>query len=193
MRLGHALGALLGGLLISTIWAAPAAAGCVDPSALLHPLRLLPMADHSDDGPSIVGLWQFTFLSDGNNVPPFNIPDGAPLDQGYAQWHSDGTEIMNSGRDPVTSNFCLGVWTATGRQTARLNHFALSWDNTGMLCKPEPGKTNCFVGAANIREEVIVDRRGDSYSGFVTIDQYDNDGNRMFRLTGKIKARRVNP
>jgi len=35
------------------------------------------------------------------------IPDGVPLDDGYATWHSDGTEIMNSGRVPKTGSF---VW-----------------------------------------------------------------------------------
>jgi hypothetical protein len=29
------------------------------------------------------------------------------IDAGFAQWHSDGTEIMNS-HAPATSNFCLG-------------------------------------------------------------------------------------
>ena len=193
MRLGHAAGAVLGGALIGTMWAAPASAGCVDLSPLRAQVRLLPSSNPGSDLPSIVGLWQFTFSSVGNNVAPFFIPDDAPLDAGFAQWHSDGTEIMNSSRDPVTSSFCLGVWTATGPRTVRLNHYALSWDNTGKLCTPEPGETNCMVGPANIREELALDRRGDSYTGMVTIEQYDNNHNRMFKLTGKVAARRINP
>jgi len=44
--------------------------------------------DDFDDDISIIGLWQFAFSSVGNNVPPFNIPDKAPLDAGYAQRRS---------------------------------------------------------------------------------------------------------
>ena len=70
-----------------------------------------------DDDASIVGLWQFVFTSKGNDVAPFLIHDGDPLDAGYAQWHSDKTEIMNSSRDPATSSFCLGTWKQVGNRT----------------------------------------------------------------------------
>src|SRR5262249_45448592 len=126
-------------------------------------------------------------------VEPFNIPDNAPLDAGYAQWHSDETEIMNSSRDPATSNFCLGTWKKTGHRKFKLNHFALSWDNSGSgkMCTPDPGAPSCFVGPTNIREEVFLDRSGNSYTGTVTIDQYDKDNHWMFQLTGKISAHRI--
>jgi hypothetical protein len=202
--------ALCGAAVLATAVASPAAAGCVDPPTLLSQ-RAAPLL-HSqgkgspafndghgavgrdfddDDDVSIVGLWQFVFSSTGNNVPPFLIPDNAPLDAGYAQWHSDETEIMNSGRDPATSNFCLGTWKKIGRRRYKLNHFALSWDNTGKFCTPEPGAPSCFVGPTNIREEVILDRRGNTYTGSVTIDQYDPDNNFKFRLTGNISAHRI--
>jgi hypothetical protein len=191
--------------------ATPAAAGCVDPPTLLSQRALAPLLHlpgkgspafsdrqgsagrdfDDDDDASIVGLWQFVFSSVGNDVPPFLIPDGAPLDAGYAQWHSDETEIMNSGRDPATSNFCLGTWKRIGPRQYKLNHFALSWDNTGKFCTPEPGAPSCFVGPTNIREEVVVDRHGNTYSGHVTIDQYDPNNKFMFRLTGKISAHRI--
>ncbi|HST09571.1 MAG TPA: hypothetical protein VLL05_04290, partial [Terriglobales bacterium] len=35
----------------------------------------------------IVGFWNVTFTARGNA----DIPDGAPIDHAYAQWHSDGT------------------------------------------------------------------------------------------------------
>src|SRR5437868_14202120 len=70
--------------------------------------------------PSIVGLWSFTFHAGGHTI-----------DFGYAQWHSDGTEIMNSGgRAPSTENFCLGVWASTGTSSYHLNHWALSYDTS---------------------------------------------------------------
>jgi hypothetical protein len=56
----------------------------------------------SDDGgwpgeTGIVGMWRFQLVA----------PNGAVVDDGYAQWHSDGTEIQNSGlHAPITSNFC---------------------------------------------------------------------------------------
>src|SRR5579863_4094457 len=80
----------------------------------------------SDDGgwrdePSIVGMWRFELVTG---------PTGAVVvDDGYAQWHSDGTEIQNSGlHAPNTGNFCLGVWKQVGPMTYRLNHFPLAWD-----------------------------------------------------------------
>jgi hypothetical protein len=117
--------------------------------------------DTRDDAP-IVGLWKIQFLSKGNP----GIDDGTVLDDGYATWHSDGTELMNSSRPPMTGNFCMGVWKQTGRSTFTLNHFALSWDKTGTT----------FVGPTNIREVVTVDPSHDAYRGTFTITQYDVDG-----------------
>jgi hypothetical protein len=57
-------------------------------------------------GSAIVGFWHVTFVSKGTGF----IPDGTIVDMGFSQWHSDGTEILNSSRPPATSNFCLGVW-----------------------------------------------------------------------------------
>jgi hypothetical protein len=53
-----------------------------------------------------VGFWKVTFTAEGNTEGP---PDDTPIDSGYVQWHSDGTEIMNSGRPPQNGNICLGV------------------------------------------------------------------------------------
>ena len=198
-----------GAAMLATVVASPAAAGCVDPVSVLSkrgpaPLLHLPgtgspafgegqesVGRDSDENGSIVGLWQFVFKSTGNDAEPFRIKDGDQLDAGYAQWHSDETEIMNSSRDPATSSFCLGTWKRTGNRTYKLNHFALSWDNTGRLCTPEGTASSCFAGPANIREEIVLDRRGNSYTGTVTIDQYDAQNHWMFRLTGTIAARRI--
>jgi hypothetical protein len=144
-----------------------------------------------DEGATIVGMWQFEFISQGNSMAPPFIPDGALLDAGYAQWHSDGTEIMNSGRDPATSSFCLGVWKNVNGGSYKLNHFALSWDNTKTLCIPKPGAPSCFVGPTNIREEVTLGGDGNSYTGWVTIEQYDTAQHLMFRLHGTVTAHRI--
>lgn len=149
-----------------------------------------------DRDASIVGLWKFSFAALGNsgNSFPFNPPDGATLDAGYVQWHSDGTEIMNSGRDPATGSFCLGVWKRAGKSKFKLNHFALSWDATGQGCSPsqQPGATGCFLGPTNIREVVTVDPSGNHYDGTVTIDQYDPTGQQLlFELKGTVSGDRI--
>jgi len=86
--------------------------------------RLLRISDEGGGfgDASIIGMWRFQLVA----------PNGAVVDDGYAQWHSDGTEIQNSGlHAPITSNFCLGVWQQVGPGLYQLNHFPLGWDPTG--------------------------------------------------------------
>lgn len=132
--------------------------------------------DDDNDTPSIVGFWHVKFLSKGNP----GIKDGDELDNGFAQWHPDGTEIMNSNRPPATSNFCLGVWAKKGRLTYKLNHFALSSTLAGNL-----------IGPANIREEVTLDPSGNSYTGAFMIEQFDVKGTSLGGVVGEIKATRI--
>jgi hypothetical protein len=148
--------------------------------AIAYRLTTPAVATRDDDNDAaIVGMWKVQFVSEGTN----GIPDGTMIDSAYAQWHSDGTEIMNSGRPPITSSFCLGVWKKTGESTYKLNHFALSWDPSGTV----------FVGPANIRENVTLNAQGNSFSGTFTIDQFDTNGNTLAHIVGKITAQRVTP
>jgi hypothetical protein len=143
-----------------------------------RPARFVLVGDHDSDSDMepIVGMWKFTFISKNNQ----GIPDGTVIDAGLSQWHSDGTEFLNSGRRaPATQNFCLGVWKKTGRLTYKLNHLGLSYDPAGI-----PN------GSANIREDVIVDSRGNSYTGTFTIDVLDPRGVRVAHLTGEITGER---
>lgn len=144
-------------------------------------LQALPgMVNPLQEQEPITGLYRFTFTAKGNQ----GIPDGTVLDQGFTVWHADGTEIMNSGRAPISQSFCLGVWTRTGPKTYRLNHWAMSWDPTG--------KT--YIGPANIREYVRLDRDGDSYSGKFTLIQFATDGKtRLGQVQGSVMATRVTP
>jgi hypothetical protein len=119
--------AALGVVLLGTILTAKANAECgyYPPSheggAVVSPqswdgaefssASLLLASEDSND--SIVGMWKFTFTAEGNG--PGGPPDGAPLDTGFTQWHSDGTEIINSGRPPQDGSICLGVWEKTDR------------------------------------------------------------------------------
>jgi hypothetical protein len=130
----------------------------------------------SDNAP-IVGFWKVKFVSQGNT----GIPDGVVIDDGYATWHSDGTEIQNSSRAPITGNFCMGAWKRTRRGTYKLNHFGLSWDPTGAF----------FIGPANIKEELSVDRSGNNYSGTFTIEQFDTNGNLLAHISGLVTAERI--
>jgi hypothetical protein len=136
---------------------------------------------HQDDG--IVGMWRFKMVTPG--------PSGAPVlvDDGYAQWHADGTEIQNSGlHAPKTSNFCLGVWTHTGPQTYQLNHFPLAWDPTG----DNP------AGPIQITMTVKLTDH-DHFSGSYTLKVYAWDGTELINasgapvatITGTISAVRV--
>jgi hypothetical protein len=128
----------------------------------------------SQDSPgnhAIVGMWAFTMAASGFS------------DFGYQQWHSDGTEFMNSGtRAPATQNFCLGVWTQTGPSRYHLNHFALSYDNSGAI--------NAKI---NIKEDVTLDKSGTTYTGMFYIDAYDpTSGARMGpEISGQVRATRV--
>src|SRR5882762_621967 len=135
-----------------------------------------PSAQVAPVGAPIVGFWHVKFISKGTGF----IPDGTVVDMGFSQWHSDGTEILNSSRPPATSNFCLGVWAKTGPSTYKLNHFALSSDLNGNL-----------VGPANIREDVTLDSSGNSYSGTFSIDQFDLYGSILAHIVGHISATRI--
>ena len=181
----------LGMAIFGTTLAPTASAGCgyspsdktarpgqarfeVKPAAFL----LVDKNDDSDAG--IVGLWKVKLVS--KNSP--GIPDGVVIDAGYATWHGDGTEIMNSGRAPLTGSFCMGVWKQTGRFTFKLNHFALSWGDLNM--------GNTLIGPTNIREQVTLDHSGNTFSGTFTIDQFDQSGiNLLGHVAGTITGARI--
>jgi hypothetical protein len=141
----------------------------------------LKVAEHDYDGDSdhagIVGMWKIQFVAANNAT----IPDGTVVDQGYAVWHSDGTEIMNSGRAPMTGSFCLGVWKETGRSTYKLNHFTLSWDPTG----------TSLIGPGQIQEQVTLNQQRDRYTGTFTLTQFDPQGNTLALVTGDVTGTRI--
>lgn len=147
--------------------------------ARLQRAALVTVANSNDDAAAITGLWHVKFIAQGNAGGP---PDGTEIDAGYAQWHSDGTEIMNSGaRSPITSNFCLGVWESLGGGKYKLNHFAIAWDSTGAN----------LIGPANIKEVVTLSAEGNSFAGTFSITQYDEAGNTKGFVQGNITGRRI--
>ena len=146
--------------------------------AAYRPARLLRVADQAVTSSSIVGMWAVRFVAE--NSP--GTPDGTVSDWGYTQWHSDGTEIENSGaRSPSTENFCLGVWTQTGPSSYRLTHHALSYDATS-------GALNGYV---TIQEQVTLASSGNNYSGLFTLNVVDPSGNPVSTVKGIIVAQRL--
>lgn len=130
----------------------------------------------SEDGNgqnAIVGMWHFQFWA----------PDGTTeVDAGYQVWHTDGTEITNSGlRAPKTGDFCLGVWERLKDHTFQLNHFTTSYDPSG----------NFLVGTGNIKETVTVSPDGKTLSGTFSITQYDEQLNVVAAVSGTVKGTRV--
>ena len=151
--------------------------------------------DDGDDGLSIVGFWHVKFISDGNNwgLPPgVSFPKGSEQDAGYSQWHSDGTEIMNSGgRAPNTDNFCLGVWAKVGARQYRLNHFATPWDPTAGPLDSAGNPMGVLIGPANIKELVTLSEDGNSFSGSYAIEGYDESNDHIYHIEGTIYATRI--
>jgi hypothetical protein len=137
--------------------------------------RLTSASGPSNDNPQpagsdIVGMWQFTFLVNGDR-----------FDWGFTQFHSDGTEITNSAlRAPATGNICMGVWKKTGPSTYKVTHRALSYDPGGTL-----------LGLAIIGEEIRVDKNGQAYSGSFILDAFDVLGHNVAHVAGNITATRV--
>jgi hypothetical protein len=160
--------------------AAPAAwAGCADGAAVA------PASWHKGEADArlirvnlgekgIVGLWSFSFVA----------PNGTQVDWGYTEWHSDGTEITNSGgHSPASGNFCLGVWRQTGPNTYHLKHYPLAYDPaTGLLA-------NKIV----LTEDVTVDSSGDNFSGAFTTDVYDANGKFLVEAHGTVTGHRIEP
>jgi hypothetical protein len=152
-----------------------------NPGALLKPQAWNGSDDLSaslmlvSDNDPVVGFWKVKLTA--KDTP--GIPDGTVLDDGFQQWHSDGTEIMNSSRVPATGNFCMGVWKKTAPSKYRLNHFGLSWD-----------LSNTYVGPANIRSNIVLSNDGNKFTGTFTIDQYDTNGNVLAHLQGQIVGKR---
>jgi hypothetical protein len=149
----------------------------VSPEALAHDLSRA----SGSTPPSIVGMWNVQMISKGNVLNNPSIPDGAVIDFGYVQWHSDATEFYNSGgRAPSTQNYCMGVWVSTGTYTYQLNHFAIQYDTGGV-----------YTGKANITEAITLSPGGTRYSGTFTITLFDNVGNQTDQLFGQVTGTRI--
>jgi hypothetical protein len=185
-----AISSTLAIFLLGTVFVSRAAAGCgrdgrpsaggLLPQSWQGPAEISPslllVANHKDGDDRIVGFWKVKFVSEGSAT----VPDGTVIDDGYAQWHSDGTEVTNSLFAPATGSVCYGVWRKSGPSSYTLNHFGLAWNLDGT-----------FIGPAQVREEVVLDRSGNRFEGTFTIDQYDPSGTLLDHFAGRVTARRI--
>lgn len=195
MRVWHKSSAV--GLAAFAVLAiAPAAwAGCAaekSPAMFLSQksddARLIRIAnDNAGGSQQIVGLWAIQLTAGAQTV-----------DFGYSAWHSDGTEIMNSGGHPAsTGNFCLGVWAQTGPNRYHLNHFALAydptkWNNPGDATHAPGG----LIARINLVEDVVLDQRSNRFTGTFTQVGYDPISGAVipfFGASGQIVGTRVMP
>jgi hypothetical protein len=146
----------------------------------------------SDDGDrrsaGIVGMWRFSFVSDGNAYP-VQIPYGAQVDFGTQQWHDDGTEfIISGGRAPSSGDVCMGVWEKTGPRTYRMKHLALAYVSSDST---PPASPAMFLGPAIMHEKVVLSPSGKSFEGTFTIDQFAKDEITLIEhISGTVTATR---
>jgi hypothetical protein len=176
-KLAASLGAMvLAMACVPSSWAgcAPNLAGPTHSSWNVQPghAMLLQAAEDISKQPSIVGFWHFKQMS-GTNL----------FDAGYDQWHSDGTEIYNSGgRAPDTQSFCMGVWQQIGPRHYFLNHRAIGWESGGT--------TPAYV--ATVLEDVILSPSGNSFSGSYLVTLYDLSGHFLQVYSkGQVTATRI--
>jgi hypothetical protein len=144
-----------------------------------RPAEAQPADSPQANSPSIVGLWHTIFLLD----PKGGYFTAGPnvFDEGFDQWHSDGTETLNDISPPATGNVCLGVWTQTGPLAYQLKHPTWLFD---------PSNTT-VVGVGTISEQVTLDPSGNTYSGTANFDLLDLTGASIAHLTTAIMAERI--
>ncbi len=152
------------------------------PQSTMDPL-LLPAA-FNDDEASVVGMWHVVFTAHAMNDQ--SIPDTV-IDNSIVVWHADGTEIMNSSRPAQDGNFCLGVWSRTGRRSYYVNH--IPWQ--GNDPSNAPGGIGNPQGGAQLNETVTLSPDGNSYTGTFRLTAYDTSGNVTVSFTGSLSATRV--
>lgn len=124
--------------------------------------------------PTIVGLWDVKFMFESQL-----------FDEGFDQYHSDGTEILNDIPPPASGNVCLGVWVKTGPHSFKLKHPFWIFDSA---------TNTTVIGRGSIVEHITLDRRGLSFRGTFRFEFRDLFGNPIPELpdvSGNLTADRI--
>lgn len=179
MNLRIILGLALGAAFAGNVWA-----GCTPGSraGLVLPLQSRALAasisaagSNPDQGnASIIGLWDVQFFS-----------QGALFDEGYDQFHSDGTEIMNDIPNPAFGNVCLGIFVQSGPREYSLHHVYWNFDTSGTI-----------AGRGVWDSTLTLDKSGSSYTGTWTMKNFDLGGNLITSgplapVSGTLQATRI--
>ena len=130
--------------------------------------------DSEFSGGSIVGLWHIKYFV-GNSKTLW--------DEGFEQWHSDGTELSNDNAVPPSlGNVCVGVYKQTGPRTFKLRHVTWNFDVSGAL-----------TGTFELLQTVTVSNNGRTFIGTYTSDSRDLSGNIIPSLhaEGVLSATRI--
>ena len=109
---------------------------------------------------------------------------GQLYDEGFDQYHGDGTEIMVDIPPPATGNVCLGVWAKTGPLSYNEHPFWI-FDTDGTLI---------VLGRGLLRQQFTLNDRGDTYAGKFSFEFSDLSGksiSSMPTVTGQVTARRI--
>ena len=171
LSLGFVSGANAQCAISPTAFTAAAPPNLALPQAQVHADSLpVDAEDSARNNASVVGFWKVTFTSSGQVI-----------DQGFGQWHPDGTEILSdTANGPAHGNLCMGAWAKTGPRTYKLNHLGLTFDVNGTL-----------TGTTQTRQQIIVARGGNTYSGSFSIDFFDLNGNTIMHFDGEVTATRI--
>lgn len=176
---------------LGAVWVPMAHAACANPFVKaglarqawqLHAGAAPNLRSASEEEPSMIGLWHEVFIAEGNTGSGLP-PDGAEVDSALSEWHNDGTEATLDSRPPATGDVCMGVWKRLGDRHYLLNHFGIAFDPT-----IDP---NTPLGFANIRQDIVISRDSQTFTGTFSLDQYDAKGNLLVEIKGKLIGTRI--
>lgn len=166
------------------IMAGDAAAACFLPrptntrgvSALATPVVASRLAAAMQDGTSssgpVVGMWRTVFTASPGT------PDEFTFDEGFQQFHSDGTELMVSrGVPPDLGNVCIGVWERTAGGVIKLRHVTWNWSGQSAFGGDpfSDAFSNANTGYFELIVTMRVDSQGTRFSGTWQAVSYGTD------------------
>jgi hypothetical protein len=177
----------------ASCFARPLAGRLTAPKARIGaaPLLDLSQAGGSQGGGPISGLWRTVFTA----TSPFE----GVYDEGFQQFHEDGTELMISrGVPPDLGNVCIGVWKRDAGGVIKLRHTTWNWTGQSVFSDdPDQAFANAFsnmpTGHVLLNVTLRTNSAGTTFSGTWTAAGYDDDGNLIdgSEAEGTVEAERI--